>query len=197
MEQENSLVQRTAARGMIFNINSTSFHRDQCSGTGPRDHLPTCASQRSSTVVTSHANRNTTNENSHEDVRTSRLFVLCMWLYWMSHRGTLGNIPDFNCTAWIHVNRCLYRAVRVPLTLKDLVIHTLECMVFQYSDSTINDCLLEKSGHITYRRWNYFSLLQTGPAFHRIKVLGEVNFRTGGKATWACFWPLTYSHCRS
>ena len=78
MEQEQSLVQRTAARGMIFNINSTTFHRDQCSGTDTRDHLPTCASQRSSTVVTSHATRNTTNENNHEDVRTSRMFVLCM-----------------------------------------------------------------------------------------------------------------------
>jgi len=78
MGQEDSLVQRTAARGMIFNINSTGFHRDQCSGTDPRDHFPTCASQRSSTVVTSHATRNTTNEDSHEDVRTSQLFVLCM-----------------------------------------------------------------------------------------------------------------------
>jgi len=148
MEQEDSLVQRTAARGMIFNINSTSFHRDQCSGTDPRDHLPTCASQRSSTVATSHATRNTTNENSHEDVRTSQLFVLCMWLYWISHRGTLGNIPDFNCTAWRHVNRCLYRAARVPPTLQDFVIHTIESMVFQYSDSTINDCGLENSGHV-------------------------------------------------
>jgi hypothetical protein len=38
MEQEESLVQRTAARETIFNINSTSFHRDQGSGTDPRDH---------------------------------------------------------------------------------------------------------------------------------------------------------------
>lgn len=148
MEQEESLVQRTAARGMIFNINSTSFYRGQCSGSDPRDHLPTCASQRSSTVVTSHAIRNTTDVNSHEDVRTSQLFVLCMWLYWMSHRGTLGNIPDFNCTAWRKVNRCLCRAARVPPTLKGLVIHTIESMVFQYSNSTINYCLFENSGHI-------------------------------------------------
>jgi hypothetical protein len=148
MEQEESLVQRTATRGMIFNINSTSFHCDQCSGTDPRDHLPTCASQRSSTVVTSHATQNTTNENSHEDVRTSRLFVLCMWLYWMSHRGMLGNIPDFNCIAWRHFNRCLCRAARFPLTLKDLLIHTIDSVFFKYSGSTTNDCLLENSGHI-------------------------------------------------
>jgi len=66
----------------------------------------------------------------------------------MSHRGTLGNTLDFNCTAWRHVNRCLYRVVSVPLTLKDLVIHAIESMVFQYPDSAINDCLLENSGHI-------------------------------------------------
>jgi len=66
----------------------------------------------------------------------------------MSQRGTSGNIPDFNCTACRHDNRCLYRAVRVPLTLKDIVIHTRESMVFQYSDSTFKDCLLENSEHI-------------------------------------------------
>jgi len=66
----------------------------------------------------------------------------------MSHRGTLGNIPDFNCTAWRKVNRCVCRAARVPPTLKDLVINAIKSMVFQYSNSTINECLLEHSGHI-------------------------------------------------
>jgi hypothetical protein len=66
----------------------------------------------------------------------------------MSQRGTFGNIPDVSCTAWRHVNRCLHIAARVAPTLKDSVIHTIETTVFQYTGSTIKECLLENRGHI-------------------------------------------------